>query len=1804
MSDQTPDADEQNLIVNQLIADFISRRNAGEQLSIEEFVAEHPEHTDELKRQFANDSALKAFKEPDKTDVAETIVGSGNAGGISAEDATAQTVVGGSDTSVTQSHQQRNTGSTTSIEIPENFGRYAIQKVLGQGAMGAVYLAKDTQLDRDVALKIPKFGDENGVDDEELLARFYREARASATIRSLNICPVYDVGEIDGQHYITMAFIKGRPLKDYTQSKKSHPEKQIISTIRKLASGLAEAHKIGVVHRDLKPANIMVDENGEPVVMDFGLARRSSSDDVQVTQSGAILGTPAYMSPEQIEGDQSVIGPQTDIYALGVIMYELITGEMPFKGSLITLISQIAANNPAKPSKLRKNIDPRLETICLKMMESDLGQRYQSMTEVADDLQDVLRNPGKQQTKEQAKKKGPKPTSLPSAGEESNPALISIEQPKSYAEQLRERKGKRSRKKSKVTSKTKSKSKATAKSGSRSSGPSKNLLIAGGVGGLLLLLGIFYVVRGGNHDVQITSDDPDIKQSVAVLKESSGNGHDGKITGAKRVGASGAAFATQGGVELTRGLVGHWNFEENKGTQVADSSGNGNHGTLLDIDAKVWSDETPPSGLAGQHSLRFNKNTKNRIEIPNSDSLDIRDQITVAFWAKVSNVSGTVLSKEYDRVFKISGSADGWRWQIAMFPDVRGSENSHDFITRPRDLPGKWTHLVARYDGREICWFINGTRQSQEPYTRPLQTYGNPLFLGNEKEGNAPIDGHLDDVRIYNRALNEAEIEVLSGKANPKKGHLPTNDTNTPPLAITPFNTTHALQFANAKDVVTLANKGTALTDLLTVEMWVASEIPPVSKMERRHLTSVGIEHGLINLDLRYNFNQVAQTSLIADVQGQTNLWTTETIRAGKYAEHGWMHIAYTWTGHKMQIYLNGQGQEDMHRSGGDEGKRLADTVLATLGGKSSLGQPFQGRIRELRISKSVRYQKNFEVTSPDVPFTADANTLALYHFDEGTGDVLKDSSGNGNDGKIVGAKWVEVGNDTSQPIDLLADLVPTAMNSKDLNWQMKDGVLSCSSTSSSATKKKKWVGATFPQKISGDADFDLELKQMGFAPLQIDLPLGDKQAIRLHLGGLGCALMEIDGKGDRDVDPEYRNTDVKLKRNVWQRLTAQVRHHGENIDVDVALDGIRIGRFSGLRSRITLPSWIKPDPVHVKFAGNGDLSAIQLEFRRVLVTPISSVASPSGNRSDGEAIAATPPLAVAPFDAIQARQHQQAWADYLGLPVEKKVTLPGGQKMTFMLIPPGEFMMGSTEEERSQIIKEHSSFPAFKGILAAEGPQHRVQISRPFYLGKYEVIQSQWLAVMGINPPGKQSQGSSSHPAESISWNETQAFFKKFNQGSCPATMRGMLPTEAQWEYACRAGTSTSWSFGDREADVKNHAWFDANSNSQTQPVGKLPPNHFGLHDMHGNVGEWCFDSPSSSFYGQSKLRDPVAGDLNSPKHIYRGGNVYLNPVWCRSAFRANQSSDTKKMRLGFRATMEIDVTKLKEKTTATTQNPVKSPSDGESTSVSLLEMLTSSEYKWTTPVNLGPQINSDQGDNHPTASGDGLILMFESDRDLNTIRLFECSRSSIDEPWSTPRAIDELNRIMATDPKLSHDGLSLLFISPRGGKKQDLFLSRRSKRDAPWQDPVNLGPEVNSSELQGGGGFSPDGLTVYFKRPKKGNTTLKFSDMWRAQRSAVDVPWEKAASLGPEINLDDGGGTAEVQPLADGKSLLFTHNKRLFLAQRDDTGKFQVRKLETKTLFYNFTLTDNGTLLFTSQMQGGIGKGDLWMSRRVRKD
>ena len=271
--------------------------------------------------------------------------------------------------------------------LPEQFGRYRILRTLGRGGMGAVYLAHDKQLDRAVALKVPHFSAEDGPGVRE---RFVSEARAAATLDHPNLCPIFDAGEVDGIPYLTMAYVEGQPLAEPIAAGNPLPQRDAAILVRKLAVALQEAHDRAVIHRDLKPSNIMINRRGEPIVMDFGLARRVRSDDVRLTRTGTPLGTPAYMPPEQADGDIHAMGPGCDIYSLGVILYEVLTCRRPFEGPLAVVWAQILTQEPPRLSEYRPDIDPRLEAVCLKALAKKVADRHASMSAFAAALDDYL----------------------------------------------------------------------------------------------------------------------------------------------------------------------------------------------------------------------------------------------------------------------------------------------------------------------------------------------------------------------------------------------------------------------------------------------------------------------------------------------------------------------------------------------------------------------------------------------------------------------------------------------------------------------------------------------------------------------------------------------------------------------------------------------------------------------------------------------------------------------------------------------------------------------------------------------------------------------------------------------------------------------------------------------------------------------------------------------------------------------------------------------------------------------------------------------------------------------------------------------------------------------------------------------------------------------------------------------------------------------------------------------------------------------------------------------------------------------
>ena len=266
------------------------------------------------------------------------------------------------------------------------FGDYELLEEIARGGMGVVWKAQQTRLNRTVALKMIRAGALASGDD---VRRFLREAEAAANLQHPNIVAIHEVGEHDGQHYFSMDYVEGRDLGTLVKDGPLSP-RRTARYVKITAEAIHFAHQRGTLHRDLKPQNVLIDDADQPRITDFGLAK-IMKDDSQLTQSGVVMGSPSYMPPEQAAGQHGDIGPTSDVYSLGAMLYELLTGLPPFRGATaMATLREVMEAEPAAPRRLKADIPPDLETICLKCLEKSPSARYPTARALAEELDRFL----------------------------------------------------------------------------------------------------------------------------------------------------------------------------------------------------------------------------------------------------------------------------------------------------------------------------------------------------------------------------------------------------------------------------------------------------------------------------------------------------------------------------------------------------------------------------------------------------------------------------------------------------------------------------------------------------------------------------------------------------------------------------------------------------------------------------------------------------------------------------------------------------------------------------------------------------------------------------------------------------------------------------------------------------------------------------------------------------------------------------------------------------------------------------------------------------------------------------------------------------------------------------------------------------------------------------------------------------------------------------------------------------------------------------------------------------------------------
>jgi formylglycine-generating enzyme required for sulfatase activity/serine/threonine protein kinase len=1419
VNDQSKRAEPKDPRVEAALRDYLERVDRGEPVDREEFLARHALIADQLRTFIAAEAEVR------KLAGAQPLTDRSH-------DSTKSLSAHGQETIAPQSVANR-AAESGGMGLAGQFGRYRIIRALGKGAMGMVYLAEDTQLERSVAIKTPNF---EVRPTDEMLERFYREARAAATLRHANICPVHDVGQIDGTHYISMAYIEGRPLSAFIQPDKPQTERQVLIVIRKLALALQVAHDKGIVHRDLKPSNIMVDTSSEPIIMDFGLAQQiRSKDDVRLTQTGNILGTPAYMSPEQVEGEPDKISLPTDQYSLGVILYELLTCQLPFRGSLAVVMAQILTHEPPPPSQLRPDLDPRIEAVCLKMMAKIPSERFGSLKAVADELAGILKSPLAKGTSKQ------KPASAP--------ALPGAQ---SAADRMRADVGAsqvlKSLKQKKVTeSDWASLEELARKCDSRHDYDQVIQIIEripedkrdAALQELLeKSLGkvdeISFLICEIDAAVRLNDPQTALKKADNLLAIKPGHHRAREIQ---------ELFAGQGEGGAARiGLVQRFTQPWNEGGWIPWSAlafGLTVFGVMMGV-IIVWLGRTAVVIDAQVAGINVAVNDQSAlITVPGMQSIKVEpgdktltisyaglETKTKSFTIKtgetkivavsilnsqiVARLEGEIAPLTTDHEEKIAATPATTLQRAATLPRTFTNSLGMEFVLVPK---GKsWLGGGGGSAGdKEVViahdFYLGKYEVTQEEWkTVTGLTPSSFSRTGGGKDAVKDIaDAELnlfpvehvswDDAQVFLERLNQREKEAGWVYCLPK-----------------------AAEWEYACRGGPLSDKSESAYDFYFDK--------PTNQL----------------LPVQANFGQ--------ELMRTCKVGSYQPNRLGLYDMHG---NVWEWCD-DTQKTANGASFR-VHRGGcwGDDAG-ICRSAVRHRDPSARRDFPVGLRVARVPVGKEI-----VRISPADAITTTPAGGPKL--------NVPTTAPKFFGRPFLVRGEWAIESDELVQPTLAMGDERPVvvlgeeSLSNYDLSLEVK--------------------------KTGGRDSLGIFFHWLG--------PGHHREFSLLGNGGTQL-LYRYNGKIGRENGNWKR---LSLSSNRWYSLKVETR--GDTFRA--YLDGVL--QFEQTDARFT----------HGRICLFTNSAAAR--FRRIQVSDpqgkvlfegLPELPPASNNTTPKANIADNPRLPTAGETAAKSAQKQ--WAERSKTPVISTNSL--GMKLA--LIPPGEFAMGSPASEKQREDQEQ---------------QHRVRITNPFYLGVYEITQSEFEHVMGRNPSwflnsGGQAEAAtgvdtSRYPVESVTWYDAVEFCNKLSEkeGRRPyyrtadieryedggirdakVSIAGgdgyRLPTEAEWEYACRAGTTTPFNFGTANNGAESNCIGTAAYRTEEQgpalgrpvPVGSYRPNAFGLYDMHGNVLEWCWDVFDEAYYKHSPESDP-AGPSAGSNRVRRGGGWGYQAIDCRSAFR-----------------------------------------------------------------------------------------------------------------------------------------------------------------------------------------------------------------------------------------------------------------------------------------------------------------------------
>jgi len=1431
-------------------------------------------------------------------------------------------------------------------DIPDLIGHYKVLRLLGQGGMGTVYQALHIDLDKVVAIKLLT---ERWSRNEAAVSRFRREMKAVGKLQHPNIVTAYDAGQANGTHYLVMEFVAGIDLSEVMKRHTVLGIPEACELIQQAANGLEHAARRGLVHRDIKPSNLMLtlDDDGKPLVkvLDLGLALLADpgsatspmEQSTDLTGIGQVMGTVDYMAPEQALNSHDV-DVRADVYSLGATLCKLLTGAIPFSrvsgASIARKLAVLAYESAPSISLGRPDLPPNLARLIDSMLARERDQRPATPGEVAKRLSPftagcqlegllAIASSSETATGEFSRQTVVKPKTAEPLPETVAPVLADCEAALIRTDTVPPP--------------------SLSSSGSRII---QRLLPVALVCAFLFTgwnLWQTYHIQTPHGVIVLEIKDPDVQVTLgekSFTLENSGKKYDisaGPQT--LKIEHGGQTYETEKfnllsgkteifKVQLLPGKVLVLRGDTEIATQRVER---GEKVPSLTVRPAAKPDGPPNSGIAATQLASHNSR-----DIHTSPDWE---------WTAPAKLGPEVNSEGHESFPRVSADGkrmwfqrDSWAW-ISERESPDKPWQTAKRVTNAFEPPGamsdmfvsrdELTWMFATWTDPEVVRVMESTRPSREaPWPTPRAL------------GETFIPSHFpvmtdDGLTLYfdrNFRTNEGDEICIATRpdreaawSQPVRLPAPVNTTaDERPMWISKDQMS-LMFFAQLEPRTSSRQWDLFLTTRRSLtEPWQepisfgpginteAFEASAWLSDDGRELIFAREVPGQINSDLfvsRRVLNKKGGTATVwpADApRFAVAPFDAAQARAHQEAWAKYLGVPVEYTNSiGMKFVLIPPGEFTM-------GSTTAEIEAA-------LNDVDQNQWQEYIQSEAPQHKV---VLTQPIYLGMNEVTQAEYAKVMGTNPSHFAPLGKGKD--VVAGMAT-----TNHPVEMVcwndaAEFCAKLSQQEKLEpFYFRDGetILQLSGTGYRLPSEAEWEFACRAGNATkywiGDQHEDL-VKASSFGG---------------NSGGRTHAVRELKANPFGLYD---------IHGNVWELVQDgwNATYYGEfqeNVTVSP------IGPFSaGSQHVIRGGSWSVTAPFCRSSNRLPNVPTFRSEDTGFRVSlPVGAAiaeraaqpdhATPNWDGWPPDA----PAPAVAPFNAETAKDHQQAWAKHFQVPVEYTNSIG----MEFVLIPPGEFTMGSSPAEIR-------AAPTFQGeddywlkCAQREGPQHQVILTQPFYLGIHEVTQATYAKIMAQNPSIFSPQGdfkdrvagldTSNFPVETVNWDEASEFCVKLSskEGLQPVTFKQRtgevpiidgngyrLPTEAEWEFACRAGTTTQFWSGNSFEVLNTVGWHGGNSQHRTHEVGGLKANPFGLHDVHGNVWEWVldvWDHTSSVQYTEVRAINPLGSATDTNRRIVRGGFWATPEARCCSARRFAQTPHEKYGHNGFRVVLSIDAVK-----------------------------------------------------------------------------------------------------------------------------------------------------------------------------------------------------------------------------------------------------------------------------------------------------